>query len=430
MNKTVFLFLYLLLFLQYSNAQNVVCGHDLVMAKMNKIYPAYQKDLDRSFNEAKEYSKNLRYPNTTLTIPVVVHLVWKEEEEKIDSSFILSQIDVLNEDFQRLNEDADNVRAIFDDVVGDPMIRFDLKEIKIVQTDTIFEVNILANELPDYIKVTGQGGSDAVDPSRNLNIWICNLQPIFFGGVFAGQLLGYAYPPNDLSNWPEGVEFPEGALEGIVLDYRTVGKNSPFLIPIGGGVELQLVKGRTATHEIGHYLGLRHTWGDGQFGSSCNEDDGIADTPNSGMQTIFNCDTLQNSCISAVDDLPDMIENFMDSADESCQNSFTQGQINLMRGVLELQRCGLVEVCDDVATTQLIQTPVDIFPNPSSAIFYIQSENFGLSNFDFIIYNSSGQAFPIQIKNQAIDLKRFPSGIYYLTGSNKTHWIQKRLIKM
>ncbi len=431
MQKLVFCILFLILTCQLSIAQNTICGHDLVMNKMERLYPDYKESLDKSFTEAIDHSNNMRYPNTTFTIPVVVHVVWKEEEEKLDSSFILSQIEILNEDFQRQNADADNIRPIFEDIVGNPMINFDLKEIKVVQTDTIFDVDLITGQLPDYVKLDAEGGSSAVDPDRHLNIWICNIQPLIIAGEFAGQLFGYAYPPNDLSNWPPGAVFPEGELEGIVLDYRTVGRDNPFTITFAPGSTVQLAKGRTAVHEVGHYLGLRHVWGDGTtLNNSCNVDDGIADTPNAGSQTIFDCNPMQNTCSDGANDRPDMIENFMDSAAESCQNSFSQGQANFIRAVLELQRCELVEVCQEVSTTQLINTPIDIYPNPSKDIFYIQNNSTDLSDFNFIVYNSAGKQTSVQLLNHTIDLTNLPAGIYYLTGQNKTHVIQKRIVKL
>lgn len=432
MNKAVYAIALYFFFLNISFAQNIICGHDMVSAKMESRYPGYQKSIDKTFEDAKAHSKNLRRPNTTFTIPIVVHVVWNEEEEKIDSSLILSQIDILNEDFQRLNADADDIRDVFSTVVGDPMINFELQEIIFVETESIYEVNLFTGDLPDSVKSSAQGGSDAVSPATTLNMWICHIQPIIFGGSFGGQLLGYAYPPNDLDNWPEGVEFPEGNLEGIVVDYRAVGKNNPFNIQILPDQMTNLENGRTTTHEIGHYLGLRHVWGDFAPGlpNSCSVDDGIEDTPNAGQQTTFECDFTKNTCTAGINDLPDMIENFMDSAGEACQNSFTLGQIELMRSVLETSRCELVGACVDVSTKQLIPTHVDIHPNPSSALFQIEANEVILSDFDFIIFDSAGIRHPVKLNNNVVDLSGFPTGVYFLQGRNETNIIQKKLIKM
>ena len=144
-------------------------------------------------------------------------------------------------------------------------------------------------------------------------------------------------------------------LDGVVIDYRVFGRNSPFELDLGQGTPI-VTQGRTPVHEVGHYLGLRHVWGDGGGllgGDSCMEDDGVADTPNSGSQANFDCDPTRNTCIDATDDLPDMIENFLDYSSEACMNSFTMGQIEIMRGVLENERCMLVDACSVLSTNAL-----------------------------------------------------------------------------
>ncbi len=431
MKKTILSLISFLLLCTSLSSQQVICGYDLVVDQMEKQYPGYRKSINKTFENAKQQHTLTSHSNMTYTIPVVVHVVWNEEVEKLNDSLITSQIEILNEDFQRLNEDADNVRDIFADVVGNPMINFTLEEVIYVETDTLFEIDLFANELADNVKVSSIGGSDPRDVNRFLNIWICKIQPITFAGQNLGQLLGYAYPPNDLDNWPAELMVPNPNFDGVVLDYRVVGKNNPNMVDPGLGEEIQFKKGRSAVHEVGHYLGLRHIWGDGQFGAldSCDEDDGIEDTPNAGASSEFTCNALQNTCSASADDLPDMIENFMDYSTEECVNSFTIGQIALMRGVLESQRCQLVQLNCDVSTTHLAKINISIFPNPSDGIFYIESAVDDLSIFDIHIYNATGTLQNVSISGKSIDLSSYPSGLYFVEGKNKTHIFQQKLMK-
>ena len=180
MNKsTLFTLIILTFFLLNSlSGQIEICGHHHVLEQMEKQYPGYKKYVNQTFLDAKNSSSTLHVENMEYNIPVVVHVVWKEEEEKINEELIQSQIEILNEDYGRLNLDADSVRTLFSEVVGNPMIRFTLQEIIYTETEKEFPVNISTNELPDNVKVSGEGGSDPVDVEQHLNIWICKIQPI------------------------------------------------------------------------------------------------------------------------------------------------------------------------------------------------------------------------------------------------------------
>ncbi len=430
--KRLIVLLILFSFLQRnSKAQHILCGYDLAVEHLEKQYPGYKKSIDKTFKDAKINATPLRSSASVYNIPVVVHVVWNEEEERLAESLITSQIDILNEDFQRLNEDAHNIRDIFTDAVGNPMIQFTLEEVIYVETETMFEINLLAGTLADDVKLTSAGGSDPRDVSSFLNIWVCKLQPLTIAGQFLGQILGYAYPPNDLDNWPTEFQAPDPNFDGVVLDYRVVGKNNPYTIDPGLGYEIQFAKGRSAVHEVGHYLGLRHIWGDGDLTSanSCDFDDGIEDTPNQGSSSnILSCNATQNTCSSSLDDLPDMIENYMDYSEESCQNSFTIGQIEIMRSVLENQRCQLIQDCS-LSARQLESISLDIFPNPSTGTFQLNSGQVDINEFKVEILDISGNSHPINLNSNLIQLNEFAPGIYIIKGTNDKQIFQQKLIK-
>jgi len=415
----LFLFSFLLL-TATTNAQHKLCGHDLVLKSMEANYPNYREAVNRTFETAKRIGKanRLSRSSAVYTIPVVVHVVWKEDAENIPDSLITTQIEVLNEDYRRLNADAGNIRPIFEDVVDDAMIEFELVDIIRVQTDEDFQIQ-LTGGLPDNVKVTADGGSDALDTETHLNIWICHIQPITIIGLTLGQVLGYAYPPAGLAHWPEDLAAPSPELDGVVIDFRVIGRNNPNEVDLGLGMPL-VTRGRTATHEVGHYLGLRHAWGDGGdlFGlmDSCNADDGVEDTPNTGSQANFDCDDTRNSCDTGTDDLPDMIENFMDYAAEDCMNSFTMGQIDILRGVLESERCMLVGACDLTTVSVIDQSHLlAAFPNPTAHSLTLQLDGYDLADFDINMQSILGESVAISLTRNTMDLSTLTNGIYVLT---------------
>ncbi len=424
MNKHLLVLIPCLFFFIPTNfAQQIFCGYDIATQGMAERYPSYQTAVQKTFEAAKRLGKEARVQRSmeVYTIPTVVHVVWKEGEENIPDSLIHSQIEVLNEDYRRLNANASDIRPIFEDVVGDPMVEFELVDIVRVETQEEFAIDLFSNGLPDNVKRTAQGGSDAWDTEKYFNLWVCKIQPITIGPVTIGQVLGYAYPPMDLAHWPAGVNAPSPDVEGVVVDYRTIGRNNPFEIDPGTGSPLE-TKGRTATHEVGHYLGLRHIWGDGGNplggGDSCGADDGVEDTPNTAGQSEYDCDTTRNTCNDGMNDLPDMIENFMDYSAETCQNSFTQGQIDIVRGVLENQRCALVNACIETGVRQYdLSSALTVFPNPAQNELYLDlRSSFDYSNFSVQITALNGKVLYQQntLSSSKIDLPPLENGIYIL----------------
>lgn len=417
-----------------ANAQhvhNAYCGHHLVIEQLQSKFPAYKTYENEFLREMSKIGKEMRgkRDEETLIIPLIVHVVWKEPAENLHDSLILAQVRILNEDFSRTNPDAQRVRNFFEDVVASPNIQFELKEIKRVKTNANFEIGIFNNALPDNVKKSSQGGSDAVDTDTHLNLWICKIQPITLLGITIAQILGYAYPPAGLDNWPDGQSAPSRELDGVVLDYRMIGDNNPYPIDLGNGIPLK-VTGRTATHEIAHYLGLRHIWGDGDdplgINNSCDVDDFVKDTPNQGSRSNFTCDTTQNTCIDELNDLPDMIENFMDYSSEDCMNSFTQGQVDIMRAVLRTKRNNLISSLTNISVTP----DWKIAPNPASNDFTISSSEHSTSNIHYSIIHPSGMLLRTGIArpNEMISVMDLPNGIFIVRISHEDKILTKKLV--
>jgi hypothetical protein len=227
--------------------------------------------------------------NGTVIIPTLVHVVHRTATENISDAQIQSQIDVLTADFRRLNSDATSKWP----QAADSKIEFRLMGISRTAT------TVTSHGTDDSIKFTQQGGRDVYQPANYLNIWVGNI---------GGGILGYA-------------QFPGGsaATDGVVVDYRYFGTMGTAQAPFN--------LGRTATHEVGHYLNLRHIWGDS---SSCGVDDLVADTPDSN-QPNYGC-TPHVSCGNG----GDMIENYMDYSDDGCMNLFTAGQNARMNGLFAM----------------------------------------------------------------------------------------------
>ncbi|MEL6941889.1 MAG: M43 family zinc metalloprotease, partial [Bacteroidota bacterium] len=269
-------------------------------------------------------------------IPVVVHVLYNDKEDtNISDDLIYSQIEVLNQDFRRLNQDTINTPEIFQSVAGDIGIQFCLANVDpngfatngITRTFT----NISSFAADDKMKFDDLGGKTAWNSKYYLNIWVCDL---------SNGTLGYA-------------QFPGGPVEtdGLVIDYANFGVFESDDIPYN--------RGRTTTHEVGHWLNLKHIWGDGD----CEVDDFVEDTPSAAHPNYANGECsfpLINSCVETSNDLPDMFQNYMDYSADNCMNLFTKGQSVRMRSLFQKggarnsflysQGCsgnGIIGSCDD-----------------------------------------------------------------------------------
>lgn len=233
-----------------------------------------------------------------ITIPVVVHVVYRTQEENISDQQILSQIQVLNEDFQRLNADRNQTPSEFLSAATNTGISFQLATTDPSGNPTSGILRYRTTQFAFYshnngVKYSAMGGVDAWATTDYLNIWVCNL------GM---GILGYA-------------QFPGGPAEtdGVVIGYQYFGRI--------GNVTAPFNKGRTTTHEVGHWLNLRHIWGDGP----CDVDDFVEDTPPADKPN-HGCASGHYTCGAL-----SMVQNFMDYTDDACMNLFTRGQSERMR---------------------------------------------------------------------------------------------------
>ena len=236
-----------------------------------------------------------------VNIPVVVHVLYNTTAQNISDAQILSQITILNNDFRRLNTDKINTPSTFSSVAADCEFNFCLATVSPTGASTSgitrTYTSLSSWTADDKMKSSSTGGVNPWPTDKYLNIWVCNL---------GGGLLGYA-------------QFPGGstATDGVVIGHQYFGNTGTATAPFN--------KGRTATHEVGHWLNLRHIWGDAICAT-----DYVSDTP-THYDANYGCPShpKSNTCGASAE----MFMNYMDYTDDACMNMFTSGQKTRMQSL-------------------------------------------------------------------------------------------------
>ena len=224
----------------------------------------------------------------TIEIPVVIHVIYANDQENISAAQIQSQIDVLNEDFNLKNADNRLVPQLFSGLKSDVGVKFILSQvIRKYNPKSTWPAN-------NNMKYSANGGSDPVDPAHNLNIWVCDIS----------KYLGYAYLPG-----------APAEIDGVVISTWAFGKI--------GTLYADYNKGRTATHEVGHWLNLEHMWGVTTCGDDFVGDTPQHDSPNFGCPSYPELSTCTGTPV-------EMTMNYMDYTDDACMYMFTHGQKSRM----------------------------------------------------------------------------------------------------
>jgi len=387
------------------------CGTDKKMAEFFASHPeaAANRQALKDFLVTNNYKANKRAG--VITIPVVVHVLYSNTTMNISEAQIASQIKVLNDDFRKLNADFNSVvPSYFQGVAADMELAFCMatKKPDGSSTNGIERKSVTSGFDFDnnYYK---SSGLVAWDPTKYLNIWVGNM---------SADYLGWAYLPDSAG----------AAYDGLAIGYKQFGTTGTAAAPYN--------KGRTATHEIGHYFGLEHPWGSVEdYGTTPNKnncgktgwDDFCADTPATYFPhfdkpsniNIYTCVTTSSGA---------MFMNYMDYVYDNQMAMFSNGQKtiaqNTMAGprasLLNSNACSLLAV-DDVEKANSI----NVFPNPAVNYISIASPLVKISEVE--IFGNDGRLIrKASIKNETdkIDIKNLPAGAYFVRTYNGGNFIK------
>jgi hypothetical protein len=284
------------------------CATQQVHERLLRTAPGYREARDASENQALRAAMFPVAGRTGCTkIPVVVHVVHKTAAQNISDAQVKSQIDVLTADFRKKNADVSSTPGAFVALATDARVVFELAKTDpsgnpttgITRTATA----VTAFTDDDAVKSSATGGANAWPADKYLNVWVCQL---------AGGLLGYA-------------QFPGGpaATDGVVVRHSAFGTTGTAAAPFN--------LGRTATHEVGHWLNLRHIWGDD--GTGCSGSDFVTDTPNQAGPNVGVPAFPHVSCGNGPNG--DMFMNYMDYVDDAAMVMFSAGQVTRMQATLD-----------------------------------------------------------------------------------------------
>jgi hypothetical protein len=367
-----------------------------------ELHPEEKTNWYQTLEQFKKEEKNLvSRIEGEVVIPVVVHVLYNTDKQNIPDSRIIEQIEALTKDYTATNDDISSVPNAFKPLIGSSGFRFQLANRdpdgnptngirRIFTSRTSFSDN-------DGMKRASGGGVAPWDTKSYLNIWVCNL---------GTDLLGYAQFPG-----PSG---GSALTDGVVINYRYFGIN---------GAEAPFDLGRTLTHEVGHWLGLFHIWGDDEEEDDvCSFDDEIGDTPLQAVPT-YNCRIFpftRDDCTPGNPGI--MFMNFMDYTDDACMHMFTQQQHARMNSVLNSIRAGLKSSKGISTTTGIVsnrnQLKISIFPNPNNGNFNIDLSLIKDKIKELKVINILGQSVWEQINPNNtvanIDLKTKTPGMYWL----------------
>lgn len=343
-----------------------------------ELFDAAEMQIKNTLQQTSPLTQRDTFANEIINIPVVVHVLYNTPAQNISDAQIQSQLTALNKDFNNQNTDRALRPSVFDHFAAEVRIRFCLAR---VTPDGMATKGIIRKQTAvavfsadDAVKNKMRGGDDPWDCKRYLNIWVCNL---------GERMLGYASLPGGPAN-----------VDGVVIGFDVFGTV--------GNLRSQFNKGRTLTHEVGHWLGAKHIWGD----TDCGNDE-VDDTPRQQSYN-FGCRSFPHVTECSENAYGDMFMNFMDFSDDACMNMFTVGQKKRMRALFangnmrnsfltslacdsNLVQAGPVAGDTLTATPEVKKNTFKIFPNPVNTFLIVEYKPAAqLITQPFTLYNMMG----------------------------------------
>jgi Pregnancy-associated plasma protein-A len=393
--------------LQY--AQQAMQANPFLQANQNSIEKFIQARLKQSSSAAS----NTRPVASIIRIPVIVHIVYHQPAENISDEAVANQLAALNRDYQKKNADSSNTPDVFKAIAADCKIEFELAKVD-PQGRTARGIERIYSPITkwaiegDKVKFKSEYGADGWDARYYLNIWVCNLN----------DLLGYSSVLGD-----------DVKKDGVVINY-TVFNN----LNDGGPFN----SGRTAVHEIGHWLSLKHLWGDADCGN-----DGVTDTPEQSTFTTGCPGGIRLSCSNAPNG--DMYMNFMDYTNDPCMNLFTNGQRDRMRTLFEsggIHNSILSSKALGLPWTAETPLPDDsprwlypkLYPDPAQTELVLDFKyDPRWVGQELIVTNVTGQILIRHLiisKVEIIDIGKLNRGIYFIRGNRDGIKLIAKFIKL
>lgn len=352
------------------------------------------KSIERFTQQIIESQTTSRIESSVIKIPVVVHILYHSPSEKVNDAAVAAQLEILNKCFRRLNVDAANTPERFKPVAADCEIEFQLATSDPFKRYTSGIVHkytpVTKWTMDDKMKFSAEMGDDAWDTKSYLNIWVCNMEK------FAGY--------SSVLGGPENVD-------GIVMGLAAFTESG----------------NKTIVHEAGHWLGLKHLWGDEYCG-----DDGVEDTPKQASYTTGCPTNIRITCGNGPNG--DMYSNYMDFTNDACTNLFTEGQKARMRALFVAGAArNSIMYSKGLDTPLIFEIPLPeqdpkwlearLYPNPATTTMMLDlSYDIRWVGKTIFITNALGQNVmnvAITSKNQQINVSSLQPGLYFLAAKKE-----------